>query len=214
MERKDDQKMGNKDSKRFLTIADTIFSPIYPVIAEQIVTNTGIRSGKALDVGSGPGHLATALALASECTVHALDCSPDMVEICQNRVSEKGLDKRVIPALGDVREIPFDDNTFDLIVSRGSWFFWEDLSKSLSEIYRVMKPGGKTYIGGGFGSAALKEQIISAMKERESDFETGMKERMVSRSPEIIRSALEKNGVDNYSLINDDSGIWLMMVRE
>ncbi|NLW75056.1 MAG: class I SAM-dependent methyltransferase [Methanomicrobiales archaeon] len=214
MEQKDNPNMGKKDSKRFLTIADTIFSPIYPVLAEQIVTNTGIHSGTALDVGSGPGHLATALALASECTVHALDCSPDMIEICRTRVSEKGLNKRVIPALGDVREIPYDDNTFDLIVSRGSWFFWEDLSKSLSEIYRVMKPGGKTYIGGGFGTAALKEQIVAAMKERESDFEAGMKERMTSRSPYIITSTLENIGVHNYNLINDDSGIWLMMVRE
>ncbi len=206
--------MGKNDSKRFLTIADTIFSPIYPVLAEQIVTNTGIHSGTALDVGSGPGHLATALALASECTVHALDCSPDMIEICQNRVSEKGLNKRVIPALGDVSEIPYGDNTFDLIISRGSWFFWEDLSKSLSEIYRVLRPGGKTYIGGGFGTTALKEQIVAAMKERESDFEAGMKERMTSRSPDIIKSTLENIGVHNYSLINDDSGIWLMMVRE
>ncbi|MGV8111021.1 class I SAM-dependent methyltransferase [Methanospirillum sp.] len=214
MEQKDNPNMGKNDSKRFLTIADTIFSPIYPVLAEQIVTNTGIHSGTALDVGSGPGHLATALALASECTVHALDCSPDMIEICQNRVSEKGLNKRVIPALGDVSEIPYGDNTFDLIISRGSWFFWEDLSKSLSEIYRVLRPGGKTYIGGGFGTTALKEQIVAAMKERESDFEAGMKERMTSRSPDIIKSTLENIGVHNYSLINDDSGIWLMMVRE
>jgi len=206
--------MGKKDSKHFLTIADTIFSPIYPVIAEQIVTNTGIHSGTALDVGTGPGHLATALALASDCTVHALDCSPDMIEICQTRVSEKGLTKRVIPALGDVSEIPYGDNTFDLIISRGSWFFWEDLSKSLTEIYRVLRPGGKTYIGGGFGTAALKEQIVAAMKEKDSDFETGMKERMTSRSPDIITSTVEKIGVTNYSLINDDSGIWLMMVRE
>jgi len=206
--------MGKKDSKRFLTIADTIFFPIYPVIAEQIVRNTGIHSGTALDVGSGPGHLSTALALASDCTVHALDCSPDMIEICQNRVSEKGLTGRVVPTCGDVCEIPYGDSTFDLIISRGSWFFWEDLSKSLAEIYRVLRPGGKTYIGGGFGTAALKEQIVAAMKERESDFEAGMKERMTSRSPEVITSTLEKIGVDNYSLINDDSGIWLMMVRE
>jgi len=54
MKGKDGQIMGKKDSKEFLTIADTIFAPIYPVIAEQIVTNTGIHSGTALDVGSGP----------------------------------------------------------------------------------------------------------------------------------------------------------------
>ena len=35
----------------------------------------------------------------------------------------------------------------------------------LSEINRVLKPGGKTYIGG-FGNTALKEQIVSAMKKK------------------------------------------------
>ena len=78
----------------------------------------------------------------------------------------------------------------------------------------MLKPGGKTYIGGGFGNTTLKEQIVSAMKERKSDFESGMKERLMSRSPEVIRSVMEKIKVHNYSVINDDSGIWLMMVKE
>ena len=214
MEEKKDNQTGKTDGKKFLTIANTIFSPIYPVIASQILANTSIHTGKALDVGTGPGHLATALAEASELEVAALDNSEEMIQICTDRIIEKGLAGRVRTAHGDVCAIPFDDESFDLIVSRGSWFFWEDLPKGLTEIYRVLKPGGKTYIGGGFGTASLKKQIVSAMKEKEPDFENGIKERVLSRSPDIVASALNKACVHNYSIIDDESGFWLMMVRE
>ena len=207
------KKREKKDCSHFLMIADTIFSPIYPVIAEQIIKNTGICEGKALDAGCGPGHLSMALSAASRLTINALDISPEMIQICSDRVCEKNLAGRVIPIHGDVGSIPFDDATFDLIVSRGSWFFWDDLSQGLKELYRVLKPGGKTYIGGGFGTASLKHQIVTAMTERDPGFEDEMKERMASRSPEIIASALEKAGMAHYSIINDGSGFWLQMEK-
>lgn len=72
----------NMDAMKFADVAETIFAPIYPVIANQIMSNTSICSGVALDIGTGPGHLATALAKASELTVHALDLSPEMLTIC------------------------------------------------------------------------------------------------------------------------------------
>ena len=213
MVEKSAMKMGKKDSKHFLSIADTIFAPIYPVIAEQIIKNTGISSGKALEIGCGPGHLGTSLAAVSESTVYALDVSPDMIQTCTERITEKGLSKKVIPTLGDVCEIPFDDETFDVVFSRGSWFFWEDLSKGLKEIYRVLKPGGVSYVGGGFGNASLKRDIVEKMKERDPEFENSIKERFISRSPEVISSALQKAGVKKYSIVDDDSGFWLMMER-
>ncbi|NLV27020.1 MAG: class I SAM-dependent methyltransferase [Methanomicrobiales archaeon] len=205
--------MGKKDTKGFLKVADTVFAPIYPIIANQIVKKTGIRKGKALDVGCGPGHLGIALATESECTVHGLDISQDMIQTCIEKIKEKGLSGRVIPTQGDVCDIPFDDETFDLVISRGSWFFWEDLPCSLKEIYRVLKPGGTTYIGGGFGNSALKKQIVSKMKEKEPDFENAMKDRIKSRSPEVVSSALKEAGIQKYSIINDESGFWLMMER-
>jgi SAM-dependent methyltransferase len=213
IENKPENGLKGDKAKGFADIAATIFAPIYPVIADQIITSTGIREGTALDVGSGPGHLATALASASSLTVHALDLSPDMIQICEARLIENGLCGRVIPVQGDVSSIPFDDETFDLVVSRGSWFFWEDLTQGLTEIYRVLKPGGKTYIGGGFGNASLKKQIVSAMKDRSPDFEEGMKERITSRSPEIVTAALDAAGVLDYTIISDESGFWIKMVR-
>ena len=213
MKEKKETKMGEKDSKKFLKIANSIFAPIYPVIAGQIISNTSIKTGSALDVGSGPGHLATALASASDLVVYTLDLSPDMIEICRNRVEETRLSGRVLPTLGDVSDIPFEDGTFDLVVSRGSWFFWDDLSQGLAEVYRVLKPGGQTYIGGGFGNAELKKQIVSAMQKQDEGFESGMKERIGNMSPERVAAALATAKIHDYSIISDETGFWLRMVR-
>lgn len=207
------------DSKKeagrgFAEIADTIFAPVYPVIAGQILERTGIRSGRALDAGSGPGHLATAIASRSDLVVHALDCSPDMLGICGRRVAELGLTGRVIPLTGDISSIPLEDRSVDLVISRGSWFFWEDLPRAFSEIHRILKPGGETYIGGGFGSASLKEQVIAGMRSRNPDFQSEITARMASRSPEYLSRVLEEAGITRYSFIDDESGFWVRVMRE
>ena len=51
--------------------------------------------------------------------------------------------------LNDAESMPFEDNFADLIVSRGSMFFWNDQTKVFKEIYRVLKPNGMAYIGCG-----------------------------------------------------------------
>jgi len=197
----------------FANIAGTVFALIYPVIAEQILTSCSIRAGAALDLGCGPGHLATALAMRSDLIVHAMDISPDMIKICSERVHETGLCGRVIPVHGDVSAIPFSSGSFDLVVSRGSWFFWEDLSQGLSEAYRVLRPGGIAYIGGGFGNSALKREIVAAMNDKEPGFEEGMEDRIRSMPQERVEKSLECAGITNYSIINDESGYWLRMVQ-
>lgn len=50
------------DPASFEIIARTIFAPVYPVIASQIIEATGITSGFCLDIGCGGGHLGMAVA--------------------------------------------------------------------------------------------------------------------------------------------------------
>jgi hypothetical protein len=54
----------------------------------------------------------------------------------------------------------------DLIVSRGSIFFWKDLPMAFKEIHCVLAPDGWAYVGGGFGSQKIKESIIREMSTR------------------------------------------------
>jgi SAM-dependent methyltransferase len=64
----------------------------------------------------------------------AIDVSPRMVEL----TAARGVDAD----LGDVQELPFEDGSFDLVVAARVLFHPEDLGRALSEIARVLRPGG------------------------------------------------------------------------
>ena len=202
-----------KTAAEFDEIARTIFFPIYPVIAHQILKRANLDSGSCLDVGSGPGHLAIALATLSDLTVFALDNSRPMCRIAEGNVEKYRLGRRVKPVFGDVNSIPFGDASMDLVVSRGSFFFWDNLSHGFSECNRVLRPGGMAYIGGGFGNARLRDEIVSRMRERDPSWEEKRRGWYASCNPHIVRSALAAAGIFEYDLILDDSGYWILFNR-
>lgn len=202
-----------QETRGFDQIASTVFAPIYSVIADQILERTGKGEGIALDLGSGPAHLAVAVAKQSDLRVFALDCSPMMLKIALEHIISSDLVRKVIPVLGDAHTIPFEDGAIDLVFSRGSWFFWEDLNQAFQEIYRVLAPDGIAYIGGGFGNSHLKKKIFNVMKVKDPDFEKGVQERIQRNSPERIRCEIEKATIRSYNLIHDESGFWVVLKK-
>jgi len=197
----------------FNEIAQTIFFPIYPVIAHQILKKANIDTGPCLDIGSGPGHLAIALATLSDLTVFAMDNSGPMLKIAEANVTKYRLERRVKPVFGDVKAIPFERESLNLVVSRGSFFFWENLTWGFAECMRVLKPGGMAYIGGGFGNARLRDEIIQRMRERDPGWEVKRRSWYRNCSPHIVRSALAAAGVCEYDLVQDESGYWVCFMK-
>jgi SAM-dependent methyltransferase len=199
--------------KDFDRIAKDVFAPIYPVIAGQIVHRCGITAGTCIDLGSGPGHLAIALARITGLKAYALDASETMRGIAEENVRAAGLSGRVTPVTGDVHRIPFGDGFADLIVSRGSFFFWGDLAAAFREIYRVLKPGGKAYVGGGFGNAALRAQIAEKMRAKDPDWEKGVAKRWQLCNAGSFRRILGDAGIGDYEIIDDETGFWIVIEK-
>jgi ubiquinone/menaquinone biosynthesis C-methylase UbiE len=197
----------------FNEIAQTIFFPIYPVIAHQILKKADIDTGQCLDIGSGPGHLAIALATLSDLTVFALDNAEPMCRIAEANVVKYRLEQRVRPVSGDVQKIPFGNESMDLVVSRGSFFFWKNLTRGFAECMRVLRPGGMAYIGGGFGNARLRDEIAVQMRERDPAWEEKRRGWYTNCSPHIVRSALAAAGIFEYDLEQDDSGYWICFCK-
>lgn len=195
-------------------IAKTLFAPVYPVLAEQFLAQFGRRDGTCLDLGSGPGHLAMAVAQASAMKVYALDRSSEVQEIIGKNLREAGLEGKVIPFAGDVAKIPLPDASIDLVVSRGSVYFWDDPNAAFCETARVLRPGGMAFIGGGFGNAELRDRIVPAMKERKPGWEDFYHANMSRETTDRLRQA--SSGIDGVAcqVHEDDSGIWIVMKRE
>lgn len=99
------------------------------------------KQARVLDLGCGAGHVSFALApRAGE--VVAYDLSPDMLDVVARTAGERNL-ANVVTQQGVAERLPFEDASFDCVVSRYSAHHWRDFGAGLAEVARVLKPGGK-----------------------------------------------------------------------
>lgn len=99
--------------------------------------------GDLLDAGCGPGHLAIAIGRRFPgLKVTGLDNNPDMVAAALRNRSRSRV-RNVSFLSGDVQSLPYLDGSFDFIVSTLSLHHWQDSSRALGEIYRLLRPGGR-----------------------------------------------------------------------
>jgi SAM-dependent methyltransferase len=94
---------------------------------------------RALDVGTGGGHVAYLMAHYAQ-LVTATDLSNDMVSVVARTARQRGLDN-VEAIAAPVERLPFDNAWFDFATSRLSAHHWTDLDAALREIRRVVKSG-------------------------------------------------------------------------
>ncbi|THD67329.1 bifunctional demethylmenaquinone methyltransferase/2-methoxy-6-polyprenyl-1,4-benzoquinol methylase UbiE [Robertkochia marina] len=108
-----------------------------------VATVAGTSPKMVLDIATGTGDLAIQIAeKIPGAKVTGLDISPGMLEVGKEKVSAKNLENRIDMVIGDSEALPFDDNTFDAITVAFGVRNFENLEKGLSEINRVLKPGG------------------------------------------------------------------------
>ena len=94
----------------------------------------------ALDVATGAGH--TAMMFAPHVArIVASDLTEQMLEKTAQLAAERGL-TNLETHLADAEALPFDDNMFDLVTCRIAFHHFPNPHKALSEIVRVLKPGG------------------------------------------------------------------------
>jgi sarcosine/dimethylglycine N-methyltransferase len=98
---------------------------------------------KVLDVGSGYGAAAIYLARTHDCHVVGLNLSERENDFARLRVSEEELEDRVEIRQGDFHDLPFEDESFDVLWSQEALLHAVDKRKVLHECFRVVKPQGR-----------------------------------------------------------------------
>ena len=99
-----------------------------------------------LDIATGTGDLAIAMAKATDAKITGFDLSAGMLEVGRKKVKEQNLENRIEMIQGDAEKMPFADNSFDVITVAFGVRNFENLKNGLDDIYRVLKPGGKFII--------------------------------------------------------------------
>ncbi len=101
------------------------------------------RFAKALEVGYGAGAVLLSLAPAVD-ELHGLDLDADPI-VVERLLQSRGA--RATFRQGSVYELPYEDETFDLVVSFSMFEHLHEYEKALWQVARVMRPGGLFLLG-------------------------------------------------------------------
>lgn len=100
-----------------------------------------------LDVATGTGDFAfEAIQILNPAKVIGVDISQGMLDVADEKIKKRGLADKFEVRLGDSEKLLFEDNTFDAITVAFGVRNYENLEQGLSDMLRVLKPGGKIVI--------------------------------------------------------------------
>jgi arsenite methyltransferase len=124
---------------------------------------------RVLDIGSGAGmdSLIAALMIGPEGSVTGIDMTPEMIEKARKGVAELGLNN-VTFVEGEAETLPFDDSSFDVVLSNSVIDLIPDKDAVFGEIFRVLVAGGRIQI-----ADVTIQQPVSEEGRRKIDLWTG-----------------------------------------
>ena len=158
----------------------------------------GDLSGKkVLDIGCGSGRITRKL-LDKGADLVAADISEEMLK----RLKKKFRNLTTIKA--DIEDLPFEDNSFDVVVATFVIVHLKDLQKAFDEVYRVLKPGGF------FALSNINQR-------RAPELKTSSGEKIVIESfyhiPKHVHDALQESFFDvEEDLFVEDNGHWVNQI--
>jgi len=119
-------------------------------VALDIACGTGISTFALMEKADGRGEF------------HGMDISEGMLGVARRNAEAQGL-TNVRFAHGDAENLDYPDAMFDVVISNMSFQFIPDKKRALTEMFRVLKPGGR--LGILFGAGPMFEEVWGVLEE-------------------------------------------------
>jgi ubiquinone/menaquinone biosynthesis C-methylase UbiE len=144
-----------------------------------------------LDVGCGGGRTIGILsAMIKNGKIYGIDHSKEMVRLSQ-RLNAKNIKiGKVEIGWGDVANLPHKSSQFNLVTAFDTLNYWDDIEKSLMEIFRVSQPGGKFLIINGYPKEGTKWWDFVKFKSENEYKDILEKHRFGNVKTEIVKNRI------------------------
>ena len=135
-----EQKFWSKNASKYDQSIIEKYWKIYPSLLDKISSDYG-TGGTVLEVATGTGLVALKIASTAD-QVHAIDISPQMIDVAKKKAEETGIDN-VAFSVEDAYALPFGDSMFDMVICNNALHNMKQPGDALSEIKRVLRPDGR-----------------------------------------------------------------------
>jgi SAM-dependent methyltransferase len=180
-----------------------LWQPVYPYLAEWIGPWSPQGTGLMLELGPFSGGISAAM-LKCKPNLRAL-CLPDQEKVA--RWLSTAFDARLAMVCSRLDQLPFSGD-FDLVVFRGAFFFLNPTI--IAESYRILKPGGRALLGGGYGPLTPVGEIASiAVESKMLNYRLG-KQLLSRRALGLMVAAA---GLDVGVTVFETGGLWVLLEK-
>lgn len=171
-------------------------APVFDAVLDRTRVSEGTRY---LDIGCGAG-MAAAKASALGAVVTGLDASSALIDIAQSRLPAATFN------VGDLQQLPFADGSFDLVTSFNAIQYAGDVAEALSEVKRVLAPGGTIAIatwGNPDGMEAA--EVVTVLKQLLPPPPPNAPGPFALSDDNVLRQFVKKGGFEAYDVFDVDS---------
>ncbi|MCM1987914.1 class I SAM-dependent methyltransferase [Methanococcoides seepicolus] len=154
------------------------------------------KASKVLMVGCGMGFSACFVAERFGCSVVGVDIAEVSIRKAKERAESLGLGDRVEFRMGDAYDLPFEPDTYDVVITEFVAQFF-DMDKAFQELVRVLKPGGMVGINEMYRDADIPPAMEEEILEAERIFSELTQLPFSLYSPEEWEQRLERAGLSD-----------------
>lgn len=186
--------------------AETV--PVFRQYCSRALELVDFKPGKrVLDVACGPGTLTFMVADKAE-RVSAIDFAEGMLEICRAEALKQGAHNIQIEKM-DGQKLAYADATFDYAFSMFGLMFFPDRSAGFSELYRVLRPGGRAAVSSWapVSDSPLMALMFNALRAAFPERPEPKTNMLSLENPELFAAEMQQAGFQNVQVTAFD-GHW------
>ena len=188
-----------------------LWNPVYPYLANHIYELYGCQDGRILEIGPFAGVIFDLQRKSIGNSFLIATFPPGMAKFFLQEAKKQNAEEKVDVLETDPFLTGVGEESVDLAIFRGAFFFPSLFEVNLPRIYRVLRPSGMAFIGGGFGKFT-PEAVIQDIgkKSRDLNLQIGKVE---VKEDELRKNIQTPNIKGNVEVVTE-GGLWVIMKKQ